>query len=60
MAALEYDASELIASGMVTLASKLKVVEEEALVDQIVKIWEFFWDEVLPYVEGVSRREPST
>lgn len=55
LAALEHDASELIYNGMVTLNSKLTGVEDEELVDRVVDIWKFFWDEVLPYVEGVSR-----
>ena len=50
---LEHDASELIANGMVTLHSKLTGVEEEELVDRVVEVWRFFWDDVLPYVEGV-------
>lgn len=53
-ASLEHDASELILNGMVTLNSKLIPVEDEDLVDRVVDVWMFFWDEVLPYVEGVS------
>ncbi|GJE96768.1 HbrB domain-containing protein [Phanerochaete sordida] len=52
LTALENDASELIGAGIVTLNSKLIGVEEEELVDRVVEIWKFFWDEVLPYVEG--------
>lgn len=52
---VEHDASELISNGTVTLNSKLIGVEDEDLVDRVVDIWKFFWDEVLPYVEGVSR-----
>jgi hypothetical protein len=52
---LESDVSELITAGMVTLNSKLAVgVEEEKLAGRIVDLWGFFWDQVLPYVEGVS------
>ena len=61
IATLEHDASELIASGMVTLNSKIVGAEEEDLVDRVVEVWKFFWDEVLPYVEGVSpaaKRQP--
>ena len=54
LATLEHDASDLIASGMVTLNAKLTGVEEEKLIGRIVEIWGFFWDQVLPYVEGVG------
>lgn len=50
---LEQDASELIASGMVTLNAKLMEIEDEKLVTRVVEIWGFFWDNVLTYVEGV-------
>jgi HbrB-like len=51
---LETDVSELITAGMVTLNSKLAAgVEEEKLAGRIVDLWGFFWDQVLPYVEGV-------
>ena len=53
MATIEHDASELISNGMVTLNSRLTGVEDEELVDRVVEVWKFFWDEVLPYVEGV-------
>ena len=54
MATLEHDASALISSGMVTLNAKLTGIEDDKLVSRIVEIWGFFWDQVLPYVEGVS------
>ncbi|KIM27657.1 hypothetical protein M408DRAFT_24317 [Serendipita vermifera MAFF 305830] len=51
---LESDVTELITAGMVTLNSKLAAgVEEEKLAGRIVDLWGFFWDQVLPYVEGV-------
>ncbi|KAF8813635.1 HbrB-domain-containing protein [Phlegmacium glaucopus] len=50
---LENDASELIASGMVTLNAKLKGIDDEKLVARVVEIWGFFWDQVLTYLEGV-------
>ncbi|PFH51998.1 hypothetical protein AMATHDRAFT_2487 [Amanita thiersii Skay4041] len=50
---LETDASELIASGMVTLNAKLTEIDDEKLVVRVVEIWGFFWDNVLTYVEGV-------
>jgi hypothetical protein len=53
---LEGDVQELIMGGMVTLNSKLAGggVDEDKLVGRIVELWGFFWDQVLPYVEGVS------
>lgn len=52
-AILEYDTSELIASGMVTLNAKLSDIDDEKLTGRVVELWGFFWDQVLPYVEGV-------
>jgi hypothetical protein len=54
MATLEHDVSELIAAGMVTLNAKFIGVEDEKLVPRVIDLWVFFWDQVLPYVEGVS------
>lgn len=54
LAMLEKDATELIAHGMVTLNAKLSGIEDERkLVHRVVEVWGFFWDQVLPYVEGV-------
>lgn len=53
LATLENDASELIASGMVTLNAKFMNIEENKLLARVVDMWGFFWDQVLPYVEGV-------
>ncbi|KJA27755.1 hypothetical protein HYPSUDRAFT_34894 [Hypholoma sublateritium FD-334 SS-4] len=53
LATLENDASELIASGMVTLNAKLTGIDDEKLVARVVEIWGFFWDQVLTYLEGV-------
>jgi len=50
---LESETSELIGSGVDTLNGKLAGVEEEKLVGRVVELWGFFWDQVLPYVEGV-------
>ena len=55
MATLEHDTSALISSGMVTLNAKLTGIDDDKLVSRVVEIWGFFWDQVLPYVEGVSR-----
>lgn len=55
LATLEKDATELIANGMVTLSAKLSGIEDgKKLVNRVVEVWGFFWDQVLPYVEGVS------
>jgi len=51
---LENDASELIASGMVTLNAKLMNVDDEKLLGRVVETWGFFWDQILTYVEGVT------
>ncbi|KAH0589313.1 hypothetical protein H2248_005074 [Termitomyces sp. 'cryptogamus'] len=53
VAALEADASDLIASGMVTLNAKLSGIDDDKLIARVVEIWGFFWDQVLTYVEGV-------
>jgi len=39
---------------MVTLNAKLATVSDELLMSRLVEVWSFFWDNVLPYVEGVS------
>jgi hypothetical protein len=53
IATLEHDAAELIASGMVTLNSKLAGTKDDALIRRVIEVWSFFWDQVLTYVEGV-------
>ncbi|KAH9962095.1 HbrB-like-domain-containing protein [Lactifluus volemus] len=53
VATLESETLDLIASGMETLNGKLAGVEEDKLVGRVVELWGFFWDQVLPYVEGV-------
>ncbi|OBZ66068.1 Target of rapamycin complex 2 subunit bit61 [Grifola frondosa] len=52
ISSLEHDTAELVASGMVTLNAKLAGIDDDKLVGRIVEIWGFFWDQVLPYVEG--------
>ncbi|RDX47128.1 HbrB-domain-containing protein, partial [Lentinus brumalis] len=52
VATLENDTFELIATGMVTLDSKLSGVEDDQLILHIVELWSFFWNQVLPYLEG--------
>jgi len=65
---LESDVSELLMAGMVTLNSKLSSgnqnsngsqnglngVDDDKLIQRVVELWGFFWDQVLPYAEGVS------
>ncbi|GAB1521540.1 hypothetical protein RhiTH_004637 [Rhizoctonia solani] len=53
LAALEQDVKELANMGMITLNAKLLGLEEETLLTRVVQIWGFFWDQVLPYLEGV-------
>lgn len=50
---LESDAADLIAAGMVTLNAKLMGVHDTKLIARVVETWNFFWDQVLTYVEGV-------
>ena len=54
VAALEHDTSDLISSGMFTLNANLAGTDDDKLVVRVVEIWGFFWDQVLPYVEGAS------
>ena len=54
IATLEAETSELIGSGMDTLNGKLAGIEDDKLIGRVVELWGFFWDQVLPYVEGVS------
>ncbi|CAE6462740.1 unnamed protein product [Rhizoctonia solani] len=53
LAALEQDVKDLVNMGMITLNAKLEGLEEETLLTRVVQIWGFFWDQVLPYLEGV-------
>lgn len=57
---LESDAADLIAAGMVTLNAKLMGVHDTKLIARVVETWNFFWDQVLTYVEGVSDKQLST
>ncbi|KAH7339373.1 HbrB-like-domain-containing protein [Rhizoctonia solani] len=53
LAALEQDVKDLVNMGMITLNAKLQGLEEETLLTRMVQVWGFFWDQVLPYLEGV-------
>ncbi|CAE6408522.1 unnamed protein product [Rhizoctonia solani] len=53
LATLEQDVKDLVNMGMITLNAKLQGLEEETLLTRVVQIWGFFWDQVLPYLEGV-------
>ena len=55
IATLEHDTSDLISSGMFMLNAKPAGIDDDKLVVRLVEIWGFFWDQVLPYIEGVSR-----
>ncbi|KAI6169504.1 HbrB-like-domain-containing protein [Pisolithus thermaeus] len=50
---LSTDARELIEAGIVTLNVKLVLGSDESLMGRLVEVWSFFWDHVLPYIEGV-------
>ncbi|EJD03276.1 HbrB-domain-containing protein [Fomitiporia mediterranea MF3/22] len=53
LSTLEVDIAELIGAGMTTLNTKLSGVDDDKLPARVVELWTFFWDQVLPYVEGV-------
>jgi len=45
---------DLIHRGMQNINAKLSGIDDEKLVTRLVEIWNFFWVNVLPYIEGVS------
>jgi HbrB-like len=45
---------ELISTGMMNLNAKLTGIDDDKLVTRLIEVWNFFWVQVLPYVEGVS------
>lgn len=51
---LATDARELIGAGMVTINAKMASLSDELLPSRLVDLWSFFWDHILPYIEGVS------
>jgi len=42
-----------VTAGMLTLSAKLNNLEDEKLLSRLIEIWILFYDQVLPYVEGV-------
>jgi hypothetical protein len=41
---------------MMTLKAKLSGIDDDdKLVSRVVEVWGFFFDQVLPYIEGVSQ-----
>ncbi|KAG8902461.1 Dicer-like protein 1 [Tulasnella sp. 403] len=50
---LEVDVIDFLGTGMITLNSKLNGVDDDKLLNRVVELWGFFWDQILPYVEGV-------
>ncbi|KAH7915188.1 HbrB-like-domain-containing protein [Hygrophoropsis aurantiaca] len=53
LSTLVSDTRELIGAGMVTLNAKLDSSEDDLLIGRVVELWSFFWDHILPYIEGV-------
>lgn len=54
LATLESDVNELLESGMLTLSAKFGNLEDEKLLPRSIEVWVLFYDQILPYVEGVS------
>ncbi|OCF40125.1 hypothetical protein I317_06076 [Kwoniella heveanensis CBS 569] len=50
---LTADLREFVGSGMLTLKAKFETLEEGKVVSRAAEVWNFFWAQVLPYVEGV-------
>ncbi|KAI9572065.1 HbrB-like-domain-containing protein [Boletus coccyginus] len=50
---LATDARELIGAGIVTINAKMASLSDELLPSRLVELWSFFWDHILPYIEGV-------
>lgn len=53
MATLATDVTELVNIGMLNLDAKLTGIDDEKFLTRLVEVWNFFWVQVLPYVEGV-------
>jgi hypothetical protein len=54
MATLAADVTELVGTGMLNLDAKLTGIDDEKFLTRLVEVWNFFWVQVLPYIEGVS------
>ena len=54
LATLETDVVDLLSSGMLTFSAKLGNLEDEKLFPRLIEIWILFYDQILPFVEGVS------
>lgn len=54
MATLAADVTELVGTGMLNLDAKLTGIDDEKFLTRLVEVWNFFWVQVLPYLEGVS------
>jgi hypothetical protein len=50
---LEADVAELISTGMLNFDVKLTGIDNDKFLTRLVEVWNFFWVQVLPYVEGV-------
>jgi len=50
---LESDLVDLLATGLITLNAKLTGLEEDQLLNRVVELWGFYWEQILPYIEGV-------
>jgi hypothetical protein len=54
LSTVESDVVDLVTAGMLTLSAKLTNLEDDKLLPRLIEIWILFYDQVLPYVEGVS------
>ncbi|KAL1405804.1 hypothetical protein Q8F55_007481 [Vanrija albida] len=50
---LTSDLRDFIASGMLTLKAKFETLEDAKVVSRAAEVWNFFWGQILPYVEGI-------
>ncbi|KAF8320891.1 HbrB-like protein, partial [Clavulina sp. PMI_390] len=53
LATLKSDFTDLVATGMLNLDAKLTTIDDEKFLTRLVEVWNFFWVQVLPYIEGV-------
>lgn len=52
---LEADVVDLLSTGMITLNAKLSGLEDDQLLGRVIELWGFFWEQILPYIEGVRQ-----